>query len=90
MPRRFGPVRFVTAEPASPQPASAVSRALSEFHRLRVGEAKTWVPALARAAATRGGVLHLEHDPHVAGNPAAHFDWPDAQADRRLAWTTQH
>ncbi len=23
-----------------------------------------------------GGVFHLENDSHVAGNPAAHFDWP--------------
>jgi hypothetical protein len=43
---------------------------------VRVGEAKVSVPALAGAAGYPGGVLHLDDDSRVAGNPAAHFDWP--------------
>jgi hypothetical protein len=50
-PLRTGAVRRCWT--ASPQPASAVSRAWSEFHRVRVGGAKISLPALARAAVTR-------------------------------------
>ena len=73
-PLRTGAVRHSWT--ASPGPASAVSRALSEFHGVRVGEAKISLPALARVAVTRAMCSTAEDDSRVAGNPAAHSDWP--------------
>jgi hypothetical protein len=70
-PQRIGALRCCWT--ASPQPASAVSRGLSEFHLVRVGEAMD-LGAHARQGSGYPGRRAPLDDSHVA---AVHFDWPD-------------
>ena len=70
--RRLDPIR--ARSPSSVKivncsPAGPFSRALREFHGVRVGGATSSAPAATRRSVTRGGVVGLERDPVLPADP---------------------
>ena len=65
-------------------PAGASSRALSEFHGVRVGSAITVAPASASVPRRRARVVDLERDADVAGDAPPDLDLVDEGGVRRI------